>query len=156
VLGLEATYNLNTLARAGGTSSAYLVDQGDITQSFVTKLLNISANQLSCEYEIPVPDPSLTLDLNRVQVVYTPAVGDAEEIPKAQGAGDCATSVAGGWYYDTPTNPSKILVCPCTCARFAAGRVDVRLGCTPTPEVDSLAISYRLDTTDIVAGSPVP
>jgi hypothetical protein len=26
---------------------------------------------------------------------------------------------------------TRITVCPCTCARFQAGRVDVRLGCKP-------------------------
>jgi hypothetical protein len=134
VVGLAAGYNLDTIARAGGTRQAFLIDEGDITQSFVTTLLNISTNPLSCEYEIPTPsDPTQQLDFDKVQVVYTPAVGGAEEIPRAQNSGECSGSAAGGWYYDTPTNPSKILVCPCTCSRFAAGKVEVRLGCEPRP-----------------------
>ena len=32
---------------------------------------------------------------------------------------------------DDPNTPSNISVCPCSCASFAAGRVDVRLGCAP-------------------------
>jgi len=132
VVGITAGYNLNTIARAGGTGSAFMIDQGDITQSFVTTLLNISTNPLSCEYEIPAPtDPTLTLDFDKVQVVHTPAVGDAEEIPRAQSYADCASSTNGGWYYDNPSSPSKILVCPCTCSQFGAGKVEVRLGCEP-------------------------
>jgi hypothetical protein len=134
VVGLAAGYNLDTIARAGGTRQAFLIDEGDITQSFVTTLLNISTNPLSCEYEIPVPaDPTLAVDFDKVQVVYTPGVGDAEEIPRAANFGECAGSAAGGWYYDSPTSPSKILVCPCTCSRFGAGKVEVRLGCAPRP-----------------------
>lgn len=132
VVGLVAGYNLNTIARAGGTNTAFLIDEADITQSFVTTLLNISTNPLGCEYEIPVPtDQTLTVDPSKVQVVYTPAVGGAEEIPKAESAADCTGSTNGGWYYDNPTSPSKILVCPCTCSRFGAGKVDIRLGCEP-------------------------
>jgi hypothetical protein len=132
VVGLAAGFNLDTIARAGGTNAAFNLEEGDITNSFVTTLLNISTNPLSCEYEIPTPtDQTMTVDLNKVQVVYTPAVGNAEEIPRAESGADCAGSAAGGWYYDNPTTPSKILVCPCTCSRFAAGKVDIRLGCEP-------------------------
>jgi hypothetical protein len=66
-----------------------------------------------------------------VQVVYTPPSGNAEEVPSISSLGACAKNATGGWYYDDPNQPSKITVCPCTCARFGAGRVDVRLGCKP-------------------------
>jgi hypothetical protein len=132
VIGLAAGFNLDTIARSGGTQKAFLLDEGDITGSFVTTLSNISNNQLACEYEIPAPtDPNQKVDLNKVQIVYTPAVGDQEEIPRANALTDCATSNSGGWYYDNPTSPSKILVCPCSCSRFGAGKVDIRLGCEP-------------------------
>jgi hypothetical protein len=131
-VGLAAGYNLDTIARAGGTSHAFLVDEGDVTRSFVSTLLNISMNSLACEYEIPVPDDTaLTVNPEKVQVVYTPAVGDAEEVPRARSFADCASSSAGGWYYDDPSAPKKIIACPCTCSRFAAGKVEVRLGCYP-------------------------
>lgn len=134
VVGLAAGFNLDSIARAGGTANAFNLDEGDVTTSFVSTLQNITNDKLSCEYQLPEPtDPSQPLDVNKVQVVYTPAVGDPEEVPKANGAADCANSKEGGWYYDTPTNPTKILVCPCTCSRFAAGKVDIKLGCAPRP-----------------------
>ncbi|HEX2669719.1 MAG TPA: hypothetical protein VHM25_02550, partial [Polyangiaceae bacterium] len=67
----------------------------------------------------------------KVQVLYTPASGDAEEVPSISSLAACAKNPNGGWYYDNPDSPSKITVCPCTCARLQAGRVDVRLGCKP-------------------------
>lgn len=132
VVGLAAVDNLDTIARAGGTRAAYPVtDNADFARSFVTTLLNISSDPLACEYEIPAPnDGDLTVDLNKVQMVYTPAVGAAEEIPHANSYSEC-NNPAGGWYYDDPTTPTKILACPCTCARLAAGKVEIRLGCYP-------------------------
>jgi hypothetical protein len=132
-VGLAAAVsNLDEIARAGGTARAFVVDEGDITRGFVGTLLNISMNSLGCEYEMPVPaDSSLKLDPDKVQVVYTPAVGQAEEVPRARSLADCANSAAGGWYYDDPTSPKKIIACPCTCSRFAAGKIEIRLGCYP-------------------------
>ncbi|HEV8550643.1 MAG TPA: hypothetical protein VGQ57_16470, partial [Polyangiaceae bacterium] len=54
-----------------------------------------------------------------------------EEIPALPGPASCSEAKNGGWYYDDPSAPTSILVCPCTCARFGAGRVDVRVGCKP-------------------------
>jgi hypothetical protein len=48
-------------------------------------------------------------------------------VPHIESAEACARQPNGGWYY----SGSQIAVCPCTCSRFAAGRVDVRLGCQP-------------------------
>lgn len=134
VVGLAAGFNLDTIARSGGTRQALIVTEGNITESFVNTLLNISANPLACEYEIPQPPTgSGQLDPEKVSVIHRPAVGQAEEIPKASSRAECATSKAGGWYYDNPANPTKIIACPCTCASLAAGSIDIRLGCKPRP-----------------------
>jgi hypothetical protein len=131
-VGLAAIENLDTIARSGGTRHAYAVeDNEDFTRSFVSTLLNISSDPLACEYEIPAPgDGNLTVDPNKVQVVYEPAVGSPEEVPRAQSYSECSNP-AGGWYYDDPAAPKKIIACPCTCARLAAGKVEIRLGCYP-------------------------
>ena len=130
-VGDVARFNLDNYARAGGTTKAFVTDAGDVTQSFVEALNNISNRDLACEYQIPTPPEGMKLDTKKVQVVYTPASGSAEEVPNIPSLAACADSAHGGWYYDDPTNPSKITVCPCTCARFQAGHVDVRLGCKP-------------------------
>jgi hypothetical protein len=130
-VGDVAKFNLDNYARAGGTMKAFLTDAGDVTESFVTALNNISNRDLACEYGIPEPPDGMKLDTDKVSVIYTPASGSPEEVPSIVSMSDCAKSEHGGWYYDNPTNPSKITVCPCTCARLQAGRVDVRLGCKP-------------------------
>lgn len=130
-VGDVAKFNLDNYARAGGTIHAYLTDAGDVTSSFVSALNNITNRALACEYQLPAPPDGKKLDPEKVQVVYTPASGAAEEVPSISSVGACANNPNGGWYYDDAGHPSKISVCPCTCARFQAGRVDVRLGCKP-------------------------
>jgi hypothetical protein len=130
-VGDVAKFNLDTYARAGGTGKPFLTDSGDVTSSFVEALGNITNRDLACEYQLPTPPSGMKLDTTKVQVVYTPATGSPEEVPSIQSLGACANNPNGGWYYDDANNPSKITVCPCTCARFQAGQVDVRLGCKP-------------------------
>jgi hypothetical protein len=130
-VGEVAKFNLDNYARAGGTGKAFLTESGDVSASFVQALANITTSELSCEYKLPMPPEGMKLDTKKVQVIYRPAAGSAEEVPNIPSLGACADAENGGWYYDDPGKPSKISVCPCTCARFAAGSVDVRLGCKP-------------------------
>ena len=46
-----------------------------------------------------------------------------------------SSSVASGGF-DADGKPTKIVVCPCSCANFAAGSVEVTLGCKATPSVE--------------------
>jgi hypothetical protein len=130
-VGDVAKFNLNNYARAGGTKTAYLTDLGDVTSTFVNALNNITNRALACEYQLPPPPDGMKLDTAKVQVLYTPSSGDPEEVPSISSLSACAKNANGGWYYDNADSPSKISVCPCTCARLQAGRVDVRLGCKP-------------------------
>jgi hypothetical protein len=95
-------------------------------------LNNISDSRIVCDYDIPAaPSANLSLDYDRVQLVYSPASGSPEQVPRLASSDACGRNPNGGWYYDDPTRPTRISVCACTCARFAAGRVDLRVGCDP-------------------------
>jgi hypothetical protein len=130
-VGDVAKFNLDQYARSGGTRQAFLTESDDVSTSFVDALSNITNSELACEYRLPEPPNGMKIDVDKVQVVYTPASGQSEEVPSILNLAACAKNANGGWYYDDPSNPTKISVCPCTCARFQAGRVDVRLGCKP-------------------------
>jgi hypothetical protein len=72
------------------------------------------------------------LDPNKVDVSYTPtATGVTEPVAKLNNLGDCQINNSQGWYYDSPGAPTKILICPGTCSRFAAGSVQLLSGCPP-------------------------
>jgi hypothetical protein len=136
VVGLSAGFNLDTIAQAGGSNTAFLLDNGDVTNSLVQTLLNITASKVACTYQIPPPPNNMAIDPDQVQVLYSPAVGAKQEVPKIDNAGSCSKNPNGGWYFDNPNDPQFISVCPCTCSNFqAAGNVSVGLGCTPYPGI---------------------
>jgi hypothetical protein len=138
VVGIDGTYNLDQIARAGGTRNAFNVENDGSTDRLVSQLKNITTDSARCEFEIPVPPGSdfQSVDTDLVQVVYTPGSGDPQEIPKVASYGSCLQSANGGWYFggaDANGKPTKVVVCPCSCANFGAGSVEVALGCKPTP-----------------------
>jgi len=126
--------NLKELAKAGGTDHPFLIDSGDIGQQFVDAMLSISSTTLQCDFDIPAAPKGMSFDPDLVKVEYTPnATKVPEEVVKVQNLGACAFNQNQGWYYDIPppAAPTKILVCPGTCTKFAAGTIDIRLGCAP-------------------------
>ncbi len=141
VVGIDGTYNLDQIARAGGTREAFNVENDGSTGRLVTALKNITTDSAQCEFEIPEPDdPEFeSVDPERVQVIYEPNSGDPQEIPKVSSYSACLNSPNGGWYFggsDANGNPTKVVVCPCSCANFAAGSVQVALGCKATPVLE--------------------
>lgn len=141
VIGIDGVHNLQQIASAGGTREPFVVEGEGSTERLVTALKNITTDTARCEFEIPPsPNPDfLSPDTEAVQVIYTPGSGDPQEIPRVSGYAACATAPNGGWYtggFDANGKPTKIVVCPCSCANFAAGSVEVTLGCKATPSVE--------------------
>jgi hypothetical protein len=131
-----AKFNLQNYARAGNTGRPpFVMDEtagaDGVKSQLIQTLLNISSSNLACDYEISPPSPDWTINVDEVKFTYTPSVGAVQEIPKVGSAGTCSSSPNGGWYFDNPTNPTKISVCPCTCTMFGAGKATVVYGCKP-------------------------
>jgi hypothetical protein len=127
-------FNLDAVAQAGGTNAATIVDSADAVSQFVTAMVNITNANINCEFTIPTPPLSAdghpqAVDPQKVQVVYKPFVGTNQQIPRADG-GNCS-SANGGWYFDDLTNPTKVTLCPCSCANLGAGSIEFRFGCKP-------------------------
>jgi hypothetical protein len=93
----------------------------------------IASSQVPCVYDIP-PDPGGdTIDFGKVNVSYKADDNAAEEVIANVPGGlpDCDPS--GGWYYDDPQSPTKIILCPASCTHFqesSTGSVSVKFGCT--------------------------
>ncbi len=130
---VEARQNLDQIAVAGGTEAAFLVDtSANVTAQFLAALNAIRSNKLSCEYQLPDAPAGQALDFGRINVDFRSGQR-TERLPAVADAGSCGA--AGGWYYDVAPStgaPSKILICPTTCARFEGASdasVQVALGC---------------------------
>lgn len=132
VVGIEAGFNVDQIARSGGTGQGYAVEGHDAIALFQGAMESITGSVIQCEFEIPAPPSDLEpIDLNRVQVTYKPPGGETtKEIVRVDNESMCGTEV-GGWYYDNPNDPQKILVCPCTCSYLAGGQVSVKFDCQP-------------------------
>lgn len=136
----KATF-CSPLSAAEGTVYKSLVQQtsgvlGDLCaqdfdpmfQSMATSV--VQGAELSCDYDIPPPPLGEVLDPTKVNVNYTPGGGMPTPILNVSDPGACG--VKGGWYYDNPAAPKKIIMCPTTCdtlKKDSSGKVDVLFGC---------------------------
>ncbi len=126
--------NLDSLAAAGGTNAAFIVNtSSNVTQDFQAALDKIRGNALPCEYAVPKPT-SGTPDYDKVNVELTSG-GNKTLIGNKKSSQTCDGS--GGWYYDvdpaTGATPTKIVLCPSTCDAVkqsaGAAQLSVVLGC---------------------------
>jgi hypothetical protein len=131
----DASMNLNRIAKAGGTKTAFMIDtSGDVTTQFLDALNAIRSSELACEYQLPAPPPGQDLDLARINVDFT--MGTTKERLVAVSDAASCDPTSGGWYYDANPvaggTPTKIVICPKTCDRFTNikdGSVEVAIGC---------------------------
>lgn len=137
----SAKFNLQNYARSGATGKPpFVLDEAAgaeaVQQQLVSTLLNISNSPLACEYAISPPSSDWVIDPNEVMFTYKPNSGVLQEIPKVTGRSTCDRSPNGGWYFDDPVSPTKITVCPCSCANFGAGSASVVYGCKPNIQIE--------------------
>jgi hypothetical protein len=125
--------NLNTIAQAGGTSQAYLVEAAG-EGSLLAALEAIRTSALACELAIP-PTSGGPMGLDNVRV--TTVLGNSGEVTsldRVDGAQACAGGP--GWFFDSPPGgdnpPTKILLCPESCdplVKSTGNALNVAIGC---------------------------
>jgi hypothetical protein len=130
VIGVGSdTTNLNAIAMAGGTNSAYIVDTSmSVDTQFLAALNNIRGSALGCQYKIPAPTTGATIDFAKVNVQFT-VNGKSTIFPQVADKAACPAS-GNAWYYDNNSAPTQILLCTSTCGQVTAGgELDVLTGC---------------------------
>jgi hypothetical protein len=132
--GQQAPTNLMSLAQAGGTGSAVIIDVtgNTVTQQLHDALAQAQTKAIACSYQIPPSTGGTGVDFNKVNVTFTSGSGTVTTIGNTTDASACTK---GGWYYDVDPKqgtPTKIIACPSTCQSFqsdTSGSVQVVLGC---------------------------
>lgn len=131
--------SLNQISKAGGAPNAFNVGTGPgAQQALVDALDEIRNGVISCEYTLPVPPPSEgVLDLESVSLEFTAGKNDAPvTIRKVADASKCGATT-GGYYYDDPDTPSRVVLCPASCTQVRGGtldaKVDLVFGCITKP-----------------------
>lgn len=123
--------DLDQVARAGGTSSAFLIDAAqNLAEGFAEALESIRRAAGPCAFQIPEASETGPVDPARVNVRFTPA-GAAAPVLVGKTSDGTASSCGGdgGWYYDDPAAPTRIQLCGATCEGTLEARVDVQFGC---------------------------
>jgi hypothetical protein len=149
------TTDLDSVAAAGGTNKALIVDTTNAAQDpgaqFLATMNQIRQTaQIPCEFAIPKTADG-TFETRKVNLVYTdPNGGKGPVYPAPQAPADevgweghegCATAADGGWYYDKDPNdvknlPTKIILCKSSCDKLTAifgFKVNIKLGCPTIP-----------------------
>ncbi len=120
---------MNLLAQAGGTKLAFFIGSGDVGAQLVAALKSIQGDQIACDLPLPAP-PSGQLDPAKVNVVYVPGDGSPPvTIGRVESKSYCSH---GGWHFDDPVAPAKVVLCGSTCAAVrtdVAAKVEIVLGC---------------------------
>lgn len=120
--------SLQAIALAGGTEHATIMSDSDpaaTSATFHETLAAIRTETFSCDFPMPKPPPGQTFE--SVNVAFKSS-GDLDAtIPRND-----ACSPGGGWHYDVPTAPAKIVLCQDSCQQIQqdkAGQLSVVFGC---------------------------
>lgn len=121
---------LNQIAAAGGSERAILIDPTkNVQEEFLKALENIRRSVIPCDYPIP---QSTDFDAAKVNVTYNASSGVNQTFGYVGGLGECAKAPDTGYYFDNPTAPTKVTLCPKTCERVKAddqGEINIVFGC---------------------------
>jgi hypothetical protein len=130
-VGIEGSNasDMDTIAQAGGTNAGIFIGAGNAEADLLAALDSIRGQSLSCDFAMPQGTVDNPVDPARINVNYTPSGGTTLLIGQTSSASDCAT---GGWYYDNATAPTRIFLCPNTCAVVQSdpnASLQIVLGC---------------------------
>ncbi len=121
--GIDVAFGCEVVEGCAATAEAVLGAEG-------------AAGGVACEWPLPSPDNRQELlDLESVNVRYTTSTGFGVLMGQVPAAGDCATADLA-WYFDDPTQPTKIVACPATCDVLTANgitTVKALFGCETRP-----------------------
>ncbi|MDB5218279.1 MAG: hypothetical protein JWO86_6206 [Myxococcaceae bacterium] len=137
VVGMQgATFaSLDTIAQAGGgapkafNASGGVSDAGATPQQQLLDALDaIRSGALGCTYVLPRPDPSKgVLDPASVAIDFTPGKNDpTNRFHLVDNEAACGATT-GGFYYDDPKAPTRIILCQASCEAVRNGTVDAKL-----------------------------
>lgn len=86
-----------------------------------------------CEWRLPAPPDGEMFDPDVVNVQVTDRSGREHVLGQVSSAAEC-TDASESWFYDDPTSPTSVMLCPATCEIGLDG-ADILFGCSTIPNV---------------------
>lgn len=132
VIGMQGATiaNLNAISNAGGTGNALVIsgtNSNSVETQLVTALTNIAKENATCSLALPAAG---LFDPNDVTVTFTPSAGGTVLLPQRWDLAACGSS--GGWTFDNNSAPTKVELCPSSCAsaqQDPGGKISFNVGC---------------------------
>lgn len=132
--------NLNQIAAAGdGFPTAFDVGTGATAQQgLVDALEKVRTGALGCEYALPLPPADKgVLDLDSVVFEFTPGENDPKIAMRRVADKAACGATTGGYYYDDPKTPKRVILCPASCETVRGGtaeaKIELAFGCIQRP-----------------------
>lgn len=108
----QSQENLDAIAKAGGTESAFIVDADlDLSETFARALEQARVVATSCEY--PLPSEHQDLDLGRMDLTLE-SPGRLDTLELLESASQCSTDGAGV-YAVADAAGRRLVLCPSIC-----------------------------------------
>jgi hypothetical protein len=106
-----------------------LQDFQPVFDKLAEQIVMMSGSEITCEWELPAAPTGQSFAGDLVAVSRSAMGAMPTPLTRVNSLAECA---AGGWYFDSALNPSKIVACPTTCTELqgqTGGQVDVTFGC---------------------------
>lgn len=126
--------SMDKIAQGGNTSQGFFIGNGNAKADLIAALKKIQSSSVACVYATPKAEPGKIVDPKLVNVNYTPSAGMSQTLGQVADEGACGAK--GGWYYDDPSKPGIIKLCPTTCEMVQndpGAKMQIVLGCTTQP-----------------------
>ena len=136
--------NLNQIAAGGGGfPTAFNVGAGAAAQTaLVDALEKVRTGALGCEYVLPLPPPEKgVLDLDTVVVELTPGTNDPKQSVRRVANKEACGATTGGFYYDDPMKPTRVVLCPASCDGLRNAGAAARVSFFSSGVAEALACS---------------
>jgi hypothetical protein len=133
--GSDLAAAFDPIAAAGGSGHVWNIGTDFSRDTRLPPVLaQIRDAAMACQYAVP-KGPGAVPDYGAVGVELRFGPGPASRPPHVANRDGCAAN-AGGWYYDDPGRPSRIVLCDSTCAAVEESpraTVSTMLGCPQPP-----------------------
>jgi hypothetical protein len=118
---------MNAIASQGGSGQGIFVGDGNAETDLLDALNAIRGRALACDFPLP---NGQNIDPSKINVTFTPESGSATQWSNVSGEGACGNT--SSWYYDDPTAPTSVVLCPAACEEATSSpgaKLEVVLGC---------------------------
>lgn len=109
-------------ATGGLQQSICLPDWSPIFEALEARV--VQAQAVPCTFDVPDPGERFEVEYTDVQV--RTAGPNPRDLPAVDGPEDCTDE--GGWYFDAPADPQRLLLCPASCGAEAEA-LEIELAC---------------------------